>query len=854
MNVISKKIELKNHGAFYPIASRSYYPDHNKMLTHLMNLKADVKNGVLTDKNIIRSQMISAMQMAENLSLYYDYCDHPSITDGENVYGARVGKHPIGGGRGYEKVENPDFTATTDDHLHDFNMEIKPGQVMFIADECAIDLADFLIGGDTVGYNGVKVPFEFKVKDNNAWVGERGVGDCGGAILKVTSFTDCTIVLGENARLSGLVIQGPDMPVDIKNHDQNFSLGIYVRGNGAIIENCEISGFYRTGIHVYYSKDVKICNNYIHDILGPYSGRAIYLEGSSAEIYENLFSNVTSAVSMGFQSSLDFHDNMDAGNVRGPYITIFSHAPSISIHHNTFLSPIELLSTSVNVNRFSIENNIFAYPEVFYKQSYLAAVTADIFKNNVFDIQNPIVLSKSGDASASDNELLGKYSYVVSDKLTPHEIKKIDASPYSFTAKEILPALACCYYTETNDKGYIALRNLIRDDSYNLADFPALISKAIADIGGYTNYIKYEDEGLVSLEVDGQRYGAYSDGDMIGGGYGYSDIFTTGDYIVTNEAELHDAFSKAKPGEVVFMPGDAYINLSDAPTHFNRTVVIPAGITLASDRGRVKEDGTVSTGAIIATSAQIYHNVLITGGEGIRLTGFVFKGADPGRHVGHHTRTQIVMKDKTGISSYYYRVPNTYGLLCCYDNIEIDNMEVCGFNTVAIGLANSHKLVENAAVHHNFIHHNQIKGLGYGVRIDGAFVHVKYNMFNYNRHSIASGGMPSCSYIAENNIDMGESLDHYYDMHGGVDRHDGTNIAGGEVYIRNNSFLGLFRPFVQRGIPVTAQDFSFNVTYLDDKFCAKLVAYYGERIENCHVGKNIWNIQTGKYDLVDGVE
>ena len=102
MNMKPEMLTLKNKAAYSPIATRSHYPDHNKVLTQLMNLKADVKNGVLTDKNVIRSELISAMRMSENLGLYYDYCDNPSITDGENVYGARVGKYPIGGGRGYE--------------------------------------------------------------------------------------------------------------------------------------------------------------------------------------------------------------------------------------------------------------------------------------------------------------------------------------------------------------------------------------------------------------------------------------------------------------------------------------------------------------------------------------------------------------------------------------------------------------------------------------------------------------------------------------------------------------------------------------------------------------------------------
>lgn len=850
----TKRLIAKNHAAFAPVASRSFYPDHNKVLTHLMNLKADVKNGDLKDKAVIRAQMISAFRMCENLGDYYDYYDHTCYTEGENIYGARSDLYSIGGLLGRKAVENPDFTASNDNEIHDFNKEIQPGQVLFISDDAVIDLSDFLIAGDTDGYNGVKIPFEFIVKKDTAWVGNRGVGDFGGAILKVTSYSDCTIVVGENARLAGLVIQGPDREVDIKNHDQNFSCGILVRGHNAIVENCEISGFYRMGIHVYYSNNVTIRNNYIHDILSPTSGRAVYLEGSTVEMYGNLFSNVTNVVTNGFKSSLDFHDNMDAGNVRGRYFDLFTAGQDFSIKNNTFLSSVALLSTT-NASKLEIENNLFAYPESTYRQTYLTPASAPSYKNNVFDIQNPLVLSKSGDAPIADNTSLGKYSYIVSDKIVAFDIPSVPASLYVFKAKEILPALSACYYSETNDKGYAALRNLIQNDSYALSDFPALITEVIAYIGEYANLLKYSDEGVVSCVIDGQRYGAHSDGDMIGGGFGYSDIFTTGDYIVTNEAELLHAFEVAQPGEVIFLPGDAYINLSDAPTHTNRTVIVPAGVTLASDRGRVREDGSVSTGGIIATSAQIYHNLMYIAGEGVRMTGFVFKGSDPGRHMAHHARTPIVMKDKTGISSYYYRVPNTYGMYCSYSHCEFDNMEVCGFNTVGIGIGKISDPVKNARVHHCYIHHCQELGLGYGVRVDGAFVNVEYNMFNYNRHSIASGGHPTCSYIAENNIEMGESIGHYIDMHGGNDRHDGTFIAGNEIYMRNNSFLGSCRPFYQRGYPVTTQQFFHNVIHGDVQTHGKFMLYYrGEKVEKSIVGKNIWDLQNGNRAPHKGAE
>ena len=42
-------------------------------------------------------------------------------------------------------------------------------------------------------------------------------------------------------------------------------------------------------------------------------------------------------------------------------------------------------------------------------------------------------------------------------------------------------------------------------------------------------------------------------------------------------------------------------------------------------------------------------------------------------------------------------------------------------------------------IHHNYIHHNQMNGLGYGMTFSHGGGLVEYNLFNYNRHSIAGG-------------------------------------------------------------------------------------------------------------------
>jgi hypothetical protein len=104
-------------------------------------------------------------------------------------------------------------------------------------------------------------------------------------------------------------------------------------------------------------------------------------------------------------------------------------------------------------------------------------------------------------------------------------------------------------------------------------------------------------------------------------------------------------------------------------------------------------------------------------------------------------------------------------------------------------------------VHHNFIHHCQYNGLGYGVSHAGAQSLIECNQFDCNRHSIAGTGQPSCSYEARNNVELGTSLSHCFDMHGGRDRHDGTEVAGTTILIHHNTFRAPQRPVCIRGVP-----------------------------------------------------
>ena len=82
--------------------------------------------------------------------------------------------------------------------------------------------------------------------------------------------------------------------------------------------------------------------------------------------------------------------------------------------------------------------------------------------------------------------------------------------------------------------------------------------------------------------------------------------------------------------------------------------------------------------------------------------------------------------------------------------------------------------------------------------------------YGQSRHSIAGTGRPGCTYTARHNVELGVSLSHCFDMHGGRDRKDGTDIAGTSIEIHNNTFRAPQTPVVIRGVPEDKCDVHHN--------------------------------------------
>ncbi len=259
-------------------------------------------------------------------------------------------------------------------------------------------------------------------------------------------------------------------------------------------------------------------------------------------------------------------------------------------------------------------------------------------------------------------------------------------------------------------------------------------------------------------------YGADANptGSPVGGGNGYKNYVSrnNADFIVDTTSELVSALSSAQSGDIIWVEGNANIDMS------SRTTTIRSGVTLASDRGL---DGSAG-GRIYQTSAG--SRLFTIGGQNVRISGLRIEGPQ---------------KDTSASST-------NVGIYTSYRNLEVDNCELFGWGNAAIGIAGTggSDMKTGAYIHHNYIHHNQVAGLGYGVCLSsGGVALVEANYFDYCRHAITGAGNPGDGYEARYNIcgpNWITTSPHNFDMHGTSS--GSTTIAGDTIIIHHNTFLG----------------------------------------------------------------
>lgn len=307
-------------------------------------------------------------------------------------------------------------------------------------------------------------------------------------------------------------------------------------------------------------------------------------------------------------------------------------------------------------------------------------------------------------------------------------------------------------------------------------------------------------------QVDGDYIGGLKNGSPV-----YSKVVTRKDFVVSDKNGLLKALASAKKGQVVYVDDNASIDLTGA-----KRIPIKEGVTLASGRGKNN-----SKGALLYTKIEGARPLLLVSGPNVRITGLRIQGPDQKILPGKNSFTGISAEEKKKNYLTLYR-ENTYGggistgINCNFPNLVVDNCELYGWTIAAINLI---KPAVNVNIHHNYIHHNQRFGLGYGVSFASASALVKGNLFDYNRHSITGGGEKGTNY----EICYNKFLEHHLqawpiDMHGGKDRKDGTNIAGTKLDIYNN-VIRLFagkEGVVIRGVPTEgANVYNNDIIYLN---------------------------------------
>lgn len=289
-----------------------------------------------------------------------------------------------------------------------------------------------------------------------------------------------------------------------------------------------------------------------------------------------------------------------------------------------------------------------------------------------------------------------------------------------------------------------------------------------------------------------------------------SQIFTVQD--------LRDKIERAKPGAVIKLDNQAFLDLSD-----EGPIVIKKRITLKG----IREEGK---GRPVLTSWKKPLPLISVQADGVIIEGLKIEGVETDAK-----KKEIIDLNKQGKKGVY-AFPVTRGIHVLANDVVIKDCEISGFSHAAIFAENA----VNLLVEDNFIHHNQRWGLGYGVSLHLlSTAKIFNNKFNYNRHSIAGSGSPGQSYEAAYNWFGKNHSDSPLDMHGGKDRGDGTQIAGKVVYIHHNTIRDAINPaFIHRGIP---QDFViFEHNNLEHNEDSNVIGYYNLKSKDLPKGKFIY--------------
>lgn len=260
-------------------------------------------------------------------------------------------------------------------------------------------------------------------------------------------------------------------------------------------------------------------------------------------------------------------------------------------------------------------------------------------------------------------------------------------------------------------------------------------------------------------------------GNPIGGGPGYSDSVRhqDADYYVTNKAELLTALSNGSSGEIIYVADWAEIDMTG-----EQDLYIPAGVTLASGRGRIFSD-TISWGGLIFTNKKGGYSLFRVSGKNVRVTGLRFCG-----EFGNYREGVIPDTFDPGTGLKLFDI--------WQDSVEIDNCEFFGWGNIAVGdYADNNTFCH---VHHCYFYNTTVSVQGVGCYNGGAGESAtshdlfEANLFDFVRQNIASNGDTTNSYEARYNLALEHGAAHGLDRHGWPSQGD---WAGNRTVVHHNS-------------------------------------------------------------------
>ncbi|MFC4360173.1 hypothetical protein ACFO0N_19675 [Halobium salinum] len=242
------------------------------------------------------------------------------------------------------------------------------------------------------------------------------------------------------------------------------------------------------------------------------------------------------------------------------------------------------------------------------------------------------------------------------------------------------------------------------------------------------------------------------------------------DRVVRDAGELAAAVDAAGRDEVVWIPGDATLDVTDLAG------LEPApGVTVASDRGL---DGSPGARLLVRDPDEPNERprpLFRLAGDGSRVTGLCFEAPE------------------TDFAEYVWWKEGT-AVSVDADDAEVDDCAFRGWGHAGVEVGRS-GAVARTHVHHNHFVDNALRQLGYGVTVFHGDPLVQSNYFDDNRHAVACDGFADAAYVARDNLCGPRACGHVFDMHRAEEvSDDAGSQAGRRVDIVDNVVMARTGP------------------------------------------------------------